>query len=413
MKRYVLVSVLAFSAALSIRAQGTADVYYIISNILNIDQNAGRTTMRSLLVPMGGCAEGMGGAYTAVASDSSYFEVNPAASSVLEFTELAVFHNNWIADTKIEGAVYTIRYKNLGFGVGGKWLYLPFTAMNEYGDPSGAGYYSESMAGFNVSYNFFPGFYFGGISAGATGKIAYRSMPSVDSGYTEGNSALGLMLDIGLLTRFNFLKMYSSRTKNFSLGLSLKNLGPPVQGDPLPTVATFGLSYRPIRPLIAAVDISKPIDLVDPSKSESMYAAAGALLQITDFFDFHGGLMIKGGNPRISIGSSFDIELARIIVNYTLDLTTQLAPLNRISIQAVFSLGDLGRADLAKRVDSLYLSGLEAYTKGSVDEAISLWNEALALDPYFDPARESRDAAEASMQLKQTMSELMKIKPGE
>jgi hypothetical protein len=162
-----------------------------------------------------------------------------------------------------------------------------------------------------------------------------------------------------------------------------------------------------------AVDVSKPVDLVDLSKSESLYIAAGTLLQITDFFDFHGGLMIKGGNPRISVGSSFDIELARIIVNYTLDLTTQFAPLNRISIQAVFSLGDMGRADLLKRVDSLYLSGLEAYTKGSVDEAISLWNEALALDPYFDPARESRDAAKASMQLKQTMSELMKIKPGE
>lgn len=413
MKRYSVVSALVLSAFFTARAQGTSDIYYIISNILNIDQNAGRTTMRSLLVPMGGLAEGMGGAYTAVAADSSYFEVNPAASSSLEFTELSVFHNNWIADTKIEAAVYTIRYKNLGFGVGGKWLYLPFTAMDEYGDPSGAGYYSESMAGFNVSYNFLPGFYFSGISAGATGKIAYRSMPAVDSGYTEGNSALGIMLDLGLLTRFNFLKFYSSRTKNFSLGLTLKNLGPPVQGDPLPTVATFGLSYRPIRPLVVAVDVSKPIDLVDLSKSESLYIAAGSLLQITDFFDFHGGLMIKGGNPRISIGSSFDIELARIIVNYTLDLTTQFAPLNRISIQAVFSLGDMGRADLLKRVDSLYLSGLEAYTKGSVDEAISLWNEALALDPYFDPARESRDAAKASIQLKQTMSELMKIKPGE
>ncbi len=413
MKRFALVSAIALAAACSVRADAFADVYYIISNILNIDRNAGRTTMRSLLVPMGGLAEGMGGAYTAVSTDSSYFEVNPAASSGLEFTELSVFHNNWIADTKIEGAVYTIRHKNLGFGLGGKWLYLPFTAMNQYGEPSGSGYYSESMAGFNVSYNLFPGFYFSGISAGATAKLAYRSMPAVDSGYTEGNSALGVMLDVGLLSRFNFLKMYSSRTKNFSVGLAMRNIGPPVQGDPLPTVAALGLSYRPIRPLIVAIDATQPIDLADPSKSESFYAAAGAQLQITDFFDFHGGLLVKGGNPRISVGSTFDIEMARITVNYTLDLTTQLSPLNRISIQALFSLGDLGRAELSKRIDSLYLLGLEAYSKGDVEEAISLWSQALALDPYFDPARESRDAAEASIQLKETMSELMKIKPGE
>lgn len=411
MKRLAIVSAIVLATACLSRAGAESDIYYIISNILNIDRNAGRTTMRSLLVPMGGLAEGMGGAFTAVSSDSSYFEVNPAASSGLEFTELSVFHNNWIADTKIEGAVYTIRYKNLGFGVGGKWLYLPFASMDQYGDPVGAGYYSESMAGFNVSYNLFPGFYFSGLSVGATGKLAYRSMPAVESGYTRGNSALGIMLDAGLLSRFNFLKLYSSRSKNFSIGLALKNLGPPVQDDPLPTVATAGISYQPLRPLTLAIDATQPIDLSDLSKSESFYAAAGALLQVTDFFKVHGGLLVKGGNPRVSIGSTFDVELARITVNYTLDLTTQLSPLNRISIQAVFSLGDLGRADLSKRVDSLYLSGLDAYAKGSIDMAVSMWSEALSLDPTFDPARESRDAAQASLELKKTMAELQKIKP--
>jgi hypothetical protein len=411
MKRLAIVSAIVLASACAARAQAVADVYYIISNILNINKDAGRTTMRSLLVPMGGLAEGMGGAFTAVASDSSYFEVNPAASSGLEFTELSVFHNNWIADTKIESAVYTIRYKNLGFGVGGKWLYLPFASMNDYGDPAGAGYYSESMVGFNVSYNLLPGFYFSGISVGATGKIAYRSMPPVDSGYTAGNSALGIMLDAGILSRFNFLKLFSSRSKNFSVGLAVKNIGPPVQDDPLPTVATLGLAYQPIRPLTVAIDATQPIDLTDLAKSDFFYAAAGALLQVTDFFKVHGGLLIKGGNPRLSIGSTFDVEMARITVNYTLDLTTQLSPLNRISIQAAFSLGDLGRADLSKRVDSLYLGGLDAYAKGSVDEAIAMWNEALVLDPTFDPARESRDAAKASIELKQTMAELQKIKP--
>jgi opacity protein-like surface antigen len=394
-------------------AEPYSDIYRVISNILGIDPNSGRTTMRSLLIPMGGLAEGMGSAYSAVGKDASYFEANPAASSLLDYTELAVFHNNWIADSKIEGAVYTIRYKGLGFGIGGKWLYVAFPATNEFGDRVGAGYYSESMAGFNVSYNFFPGFYFSGVSAGATGKIAYRSMPAVESGATAGNSALGIMLDAGLLSRFNLLKFYSSRTKNFSVALTLKNLGPPVQGDPLPTDATLGLAYSPFRPTTFSLDLTQPIDLVDVTKSERLYVAGGALVQVSDFFKVHGGLLIKGGNPRLSIGSTFELELARVTVNYTLDLTTQITPLNRISIQAAFSLGDLGRADIAKKVDTLYLGGLDDYARGEIDAAIASWDEALRLDSTFDPARESRDAALASKGLKQTMTELQKIKPSQ
>ena len=413
MKHAAAVLSLALLLAVPWRASADAysDIYQVISNILGIDPNVGRTTMRSLLIPMGGLAEGMGTAYSAVGKDSSYFESNPAASSTLDYTELSVFHNNWIADTKIESAVYTIRYKGLGIGLGGKWLYLPFAATNDFGDRVGAGYYSESMVGFNASYNFFPGFYFSGISAGATGKLAYRSMPVVDSGATTGNSAVGIMLDAGLLSRFNLFKFYSSRTKNFALAFTVKNLGPAVLGDPLPTNATLGMAYSPLRPLTLSLDITQPIDLVDVALSERLSVAGGALVQVSDFFKVHGGLLIKGGNPRITIGSTFDVELARITVNYTLDLTTQFTPLNRISVQAAFSLGDLGRADIAKKVDNLYLSGLEAYARSEIDTAISLWEEALRLDSTFDPARESRDAAMASKGLRQTMLELQQIKP--
>ena len=173
MKRAAVLVALIFLMAVArgANAQSISDIYQLISNVLNVDPNAGTTTMRSLLIPMGGLDEGMGTAYSAVCNDSSYFESNPAASSLLDSTELSVFHNNWIADTKIEGAVYTIRYKNFGIGVGGKWLYIPFPATNQFGDRVGAGYYSESMAGFNLSYDFFPGFYFSGLSVGATVKV--------------------------------------------------------------------------------------------------------------------------------------------------------------------------------------------------------------------------------------------------
>jgi len=169
-------------------------------------------------------------------------------------------------------------------------------------------------------------------------------------------------------------------------------------------------SRETIRPLIVSLDVTQPIDLVDISTSEQLSIAGGALMQVSDFFQIHGGMLVEGGNPRITIGSTFDVQLARITVNYTLDLTTQFTPLNRVSVQAAFSLGDLGRGDIAKKVDTLYLSGLDAYARGEIDAAIALWDEALKLDPTFDPAKESRKAALASKGLKQTIIELQNLK---
>ena len=408
-------SFLALAAALFlfarpalVGAQATSALYNFMSSYFNPDPNAGLTAFRSLLIPMGGMAEGMGMAYTAVAKDSSYFEANPAASSTIAQTELGIFHNNWIADTRIEGAVYTMRTGNLGFGTMGKWLYLPFTGTNDFGDRVGSGYYSEATVGFNVSYNFFHGYSFNGIALGATGKLAWRSVPT-ELTAAAGNSGLAAMVDTGALVRFNFLKPFASRTKNSSIGLAVKNIGPPVMGEALPTVASLGVSWAPFRPLTLSSDIAKPINLLEPAKSEQPSLAVGFSLAMTDAFGFQGGLLIKGGNPRLSLGSTFSLDLLRVTVNYTLDLTTQFTPLNRISIQAAFTLGDLGRADLARTVDKLYLDGLSDYGKGNLDAAIGLWSEALRLDPSFDPARDSLRAAEDAKKLKADMDAIGKM----
>lgn len=406
--RALAAALLLLGPPISAGAQASSALYNFVSNYFNPDPNAGLTAFRSLLIPMGGLAEGMGMAYTAAARDSSYFEANPAASAVIDQTELGVFHNNWIADTRIEGAVYTIRSGNLGFGAMGKWLYLPFTGTDDFGDRVGSGYYSEATLGFNAAYNFFHGYSFDGVSLGGTAKLAWRSVPS-ELARAAGNSGLAAMVDLGSLVRFNFLKPFASRTKNSAVGLAIKNLGPPVMGEALPTVASLGFSWAPFRPLTFSADFSKPLNLLEPSKSELPSAALGFSLAMTDSFGFQGGLLVKGGNPRLSIGSAFALDLVKVTVNYTLDLTTQFTPLNRISVQAAFSLGDLGRADLARKVDRLYLDGLNEYGKGNLDAAIALWSEAARLDPSFDPVRDSLRAAENAKKLKADMDAIGKM----
>lgn len=412
--RVPAVFLLLVSASFSAGAQGLPSVYESIASLFDIDLNAGLTRMLITRIPMGGLAEGMGMAYTAVAADSSFLELNPSASSIQDFTELSLYHNNWIADSRIEGAVYTLRFGHAGFAVGGKWLYLPFTEYNDYGDRLSSGYYSEALLIGNASVHLFPGYYFYGVALGANVKLAYQSFPDfadangiLQAGSGFSQSALAVMADFGLLTKFNFLKYYASRKKNVSVGLSLKNLGPPVKGDPLPTTATAGIAYSPLRPVTISSDFSVPINLVDLSKSENPYWSLGTQFVVTDFLSMQAGLQVKGANPRLTVGTAVDFNPLTLFVNYTLDLTTQLTSLNHLSVQARFRLGDMGRAAKSAKVDKLYTDGLEAYTRGDIERAIVYWTEAVSLDPSFDPARDALRAARASLDVREGMKSIL------
>jgi len=406
MKRLKMTAFLAvclFLSALSRvwAADDSHDRYGNIADYLNkiygIDDNAGLTAFPILNIPFGGRAEGMI-AFSALADDVSFIELNPAGSSMLEKSELAFFHNNWIADTKIEGVAYTTRFGNLGIAAGAKILYMPFTEYNMYGERVSNGYYSEGVAILNVSYNFLSGYYFGGLSVGVNVKGAYRIMPDYTDNFDKiirgsgrSQSAVMAMADVGLLTRFNLLKFYSSREKNASVAIVARNLGPPVKDDPLPTVLSAAISYKPIRPLSFAFDFYYPLNLKDVTLSEQPYGAIGFAVNITNFLSMRAGVMLKAGSSRVSVGTAVNLKKIAIDVNYTLDLLSQLQPLNRISLGIRFDLGDRGRRLAADQIEELYLLGLEAYSQGNYADARLCWEEALRLDPRYDPARESLD----------------------
>lgn len=411
--RLLLTFVFAVVTLSSIPALELEEFYAAIGGNTGVfgNTNTATATLPMLLVPAGGRYEGMGTAFTAVANDASFLDSNPSASSSLDYTELAVLHNNWISDASVEGVVYTVRFNELGIGFGGKFLYAPFTGYDTFGLRDAGAYYSESVATINVSYNFFSSYRFYGLALGANIKFAYRNVPSIllPAGYAS-QSALAALGDIGILTRFNFLKLYASRSKNFSLGLVLKNLGPNVQSESLPTTLTGGLAYSPFRPITLSYDVDLPLNygLDTAGLTESLAAlsmAGGFEVVMTDFFSLQGGFNYRGANPRVSLGAAVDLPEVSFTVNYTLDLTTQFKPLNRFSIEASLNLGDRGRTALRARIDELYLEGVEAYAAGNLDQAIEAWEQVVELDPEFTPAiaflerarvqRENRDKLES------------------
>ncbi len=389
--------------------------------------NEGRTVFRSLLIPSGGKAEAMGSAFTGLSNDIGFFEYNPAASSLLTETEAAAFHNMWIADSSVETIAFTQRSKDLGYGIMAKCFYVPFTEYDFFGKELNKSYYTESAVTLNTSYNFFHGYTFKGLALGANIKGALRTVPDYsgdDSATIVKNSglsqsAIAFLADAGMMIRFNFLKWFDSRTPNMSLGFSATNFGVALTGLPkngfkpaeaLPSKFSAGFSWQMIQPITITAEFQKPINLLNPKESEHWAAGVGIDLQFTSFFAVQGGFLLKGANPRFSLGAQYDIRnRVTMNVNYTYDITSSLAPLNRISVSLKTHLGDRGRSKIQDEIDEYYLMGIDYYTSGNLDMAIELWEKALQLDKRYDPVKMSLKAAQDTRRVEQKMLDLQKI----
>ncbi len=364
----------------------SADFYSSWSNLMKnfADPNTGLTVFPTLLIPIGGQYEGMGTAYTAMSADSGFIESNPAASSRLSHAQLSFYHHAWIADSNIEGLIYAMRFGDLGIGVGGKFLYVPFTAYNEFGLAGAQDYITESVATINVSYNFLSGYYFSGLSIGGNLKVAYRNIPAV---FAANQSSMAVMADLGMQTSFNFLKFYSSRSQNFSVGAAVKNLGvTSLSDEALPQMASAGVAWTPLRPWTVAIDFNYPFMFAWQPPAETWNVALGTNLAMTSFLSLQGGVLMKADNPRLSLGTMVNLGTLNFDVNYNLDLSGQLSPLDKFSVEAKLDLGDSGRAAREAQAEQIYLQGVEEFANGNYAKAIQLWKQVLELDPKYQPA---------------------------
>jgi len=191
--------------------------------------------------------------------------------------------------------------------------------------------------------------------------------------------------------------------------LTFRNFGPPVKDEPLPSLITFGSAYKPANPITVSAEIQQPLNFQDLTKSESTVYGTGVAVEFAKFFTFLGGFQLKGANPRISIGGEMNVNDLQFNINYTLDMTTQAALFNRISLAAKLNLGDRGRLARQKKIEGLYISGLKMYASGKLEEAILIWNEALELDKRFDPAIEGVRTATVTLDLQQKIRDLQQI----
>ena len=425
-KSLFLLTILGFFSNKGLNALSYSDLITDLSDIFYsfVDKNEGQTSFRSLLIPFGGRSESLGGAYTGLCDDINFLQYNAGAGAVQKESQIALFHNMWIADSKMETIAATTRFKNIPhLSLGGfvSCFYLPFTEYNIFGDRVAASYYSETLAAINFSYNFLAGYDFKGFSLGGNLKTAWRGMPN----YTDNNtnevinnsglaqSGLAFMGDLGLLLQFNFLKFYYSRDPNVRIGFSAQNLGVSLTGwgqqvvldDPLPSLLSAGISVKFVKPVTLSLEFQQPINLQNLSTYLKPYIASGISLEFTNFLSVLGGFAIKGGNPRFSVGFEFEVAKVRFNFNYTLDFTSSFSPLNKLSLSLKLKLGDKGRGIIDKQVDEYYQQGLIYYAEADYQAAIDVWKEALKLNKRFDPAKLGIQSAQYQIDMFQLIKE--------
>lgn len=425
-----------------------SEVYYDVFNEfvdsgLDTTDYTGLNSFLTLHIPPGGKYEGMGTAFTGMTNDIGFFNANPSVSSRLNLSEVSFFHNNLFADVNMETIAVTGRWSDLGYGFQGKWLHIGFGAINDYGERElGAkGIYSEFILKNNLSWNFFRGFDFSGISVGTSLNLGYRNVPEEIFAHVidRDQSSLAWFFDVGVLTEFNFLKLYSARERNFSIGLSILNVGREIIDgpDPLPTSGNLGIAYSPIEVLTLSYDLSYRFNLHESpslnengefnefewklSQGEGFYQAFGFDIQIIDIASLHGGFLYKPGLPRVSLGTEISYRQNNIetfgveqdvldsqnayifVINYKLDLTASLT--QRISVEVKLNLGADDRFKNREKIQSLYVSGLQLFSDGEIEEAVKIWEKCLKLDSQFDPAIRMLDLAAQSLELQQKIIE--------
>lgn len=397
--------VLAILAAAALGWADGNDAYASVSDWFGVDPNAGQNSFLTLIIPSGGKYEGMATAHTAVALDGGYMEANPAAGSFLPRTVLSFSHVDWIADSALESASFAFRpenNENMGIGFGLKFMHVSFTGYNDWGAQysnngvGASGWYTEAIATASFSYRFLRSFNFGGLSVGTNLKAGYRG---VSAALEPGQSAMSLMGDVGLMTQFNFLKGFASRDKNFGVGLVVKNLGSEFidEADPLPTYASLGISYRPIRPITIAFDFNYPFNL-NGEPAETFSFATGLNADITSFLSAHTGVLIKTGKPRFAIGADIAMRNMTLVANYTLDLTTRMEMFDRMSVAIKVDLDTVQELILRDDAQFYYLEGLDYYAAGEYEKAIDSWNECIRVDKAFTPAYRMIEAARKAIE---------------
>lgn len=249
-------------------------------------------------------AEGIAGAFTAIASDASAIHFNPAGLAEIKNPQAYAFYKSLFVgvNNNLHSVAFNFAYPNPKFGTFGISIF-----------ESGISLFSQKSLtlaqGFNLTKDLAFGYNFSGYNI---------SIENFGQGYAFG-------VDIGLLA-----KIY----KRWRLGVFAHNLNMPSMGkydkSYLPRLLNFGIAYSPIAGINSCLDISKEL-------GKDFRIMAGQELEIIPKTSLLG-LTLRTGVSTEPVRFTFGcgIGLKSLNIDYALLTHYELPLTHNIGINLVF-----------------------------------------------------------------------------
>lgn len=247
----------------------------------------GTTTAAFLRIGQGARAEGMGGAFTAIADDAYATYWNPAGLAQITRQELAINHVQFIENINSQYLSYVVPLNKVGGSLGFSGTYANFGTIDRR-DATGA------VDGGDNKVNAYEGAMSWGQAFGE--NFALGGSLKAFSQNLAGEKASGVAADIGLL--------YYIVDDRLALGVTGSNLGPKIKvgtvEEDLPLTFRGGLAFHAIpKQLTFAVDLEK-------EKSTDAILHGGVEYTYQGRFIIRGGYQdTKDAGGGLSAGAGF------------------------------------------------------------------------------------------------------------
>lgn len=287
-----------------------------------------------LQIGVGPRAIGMGEAQSAVSDDCYSLYWNPAGLGRLKQLQLSFMHNVWFGGISSEYLGYAQPFGSDGFGV--SLNYINFGEFEKYGIDS-----NDYPVPLNAKFTPFSLITTAGYAHWITSAVSVGAALKLISEGVENYNTLSVALDAGL--------QVPQALPGLDLGLTLHNIGLPLEGYTLPMSVRAGLAYHvPLLindqkdQFLAALDASLPIPLDQP-----FYTNLGLEYLYDGAVSFRVGYRVSQLN---SLGSAAGLTagLGVRILDYSLDYAFssfgELGMTHRVAFTAMF-----GEAKKVKR----------------------------------------------------------------
>lgn len=293
-----------------------------------IHAETGKSGASFLKIVPGARPVGMGGAYTAIASDINALYYNPAGIGGIRQSQLGATHTEWLNNVNYDFAGGVIPTHNGAIGVSAVYLTTgKIEGRDESGNQTGDFYSSDMAITFSGARRLNSNTQVGGSVKALQQKIA-------------SETADGFALDIGGTQRIS---------KKVHAGLAVKNVGPKMkfidEQYSLPVTITMGTAYNLVGIFNLALDVSyEPVDKkriisfgTEFWPKEFVALRAGYLYQaVNALYDSSGDVTNNKINIHNGFGGGIGIKVLGHNLDYAIVPYSELGTTQRISLQANF-----------------------------------------------------------------------------